>query len=80
MTKEEKAQEYARRQWPDSAPQDYVDGSKEDYLRGYADAVDDVYNWIINTYLGDYVTDEFGNGGIGDNVKLAKDLRKAMEE
>lgn len=42
--------------------------------------MDKARKWIINTYLGDYVTDEFGNGGIGDNVKLADDLCKAMEE
>ena len=54
--------------------------AKKAYAQGYHDAVEKAYEWIINTYLGDYVTDEFGNGGIGDNVKLANDLRKAMEE
>lgn len=47
---------------------------------GYQAAVDKACNWIINTYLGDYVTDKHGNGGIGDNVKLAEDFRKTMEE
>lgn len=80
MKRDEMATEYARRQWADSAPQDYVEGSKNDYLQGYHDAVDEVYNWIINTYLGDYVTDEFGNGCEGNNLKLANDMRKALME
>ena len=42
--------------------------------------IDKACKWLINTYLGDYVTDEYGNGGIGDNVKLAEDFRKAMGE
>lgn len=44
------------------------------------EVIDKACEWIINTYLGDYVTDEYGNGGIGDNVKLAEDFRKAMED
>lgn len=42
--------------------------------------IDKACEWLINTYLGDYVTDEYGNGGIGNNVKLADDFRKAMED
>ena len=40
MTLLETAEEYARRQWPDGASEDYVEGSKTDYLQGYHDAVD----------------------------------------
>lgn len=49
-------------------------------IKGKVETIDKACEWLINTYLGDYVTDEFGNGGIGDNVKLAEDLRKALEE
>lgn len=42
--------------------------------------IDKACEWLINTYLGDYVTDEYGNGNIGNNAKLAEDFRKAMEK
>lgn len=58
--------------------------ARDNFLYGVAqgklEIIEKAVEWIINTYLGDYVTDEFGNGGIGDNVKLANDLRKALME
>ena len=53
---------------------------KAERERVKAEIIDKACEWLINTYLGDYVTDEYGNGGIGDNVNLAEDFRKAMEE
>lgn len=53
---------------------------KDHFREATQKVIDKACEWIINTYLGDYVTDEYGNGGIGDNVKLAEDFRKAMED
>lgn len=48
-------------------------------LRERRAAVNEVCAWIIDNYLGDYVTDEQGNGGLGDNIKLAAAIRDTMK-
>ena len=71
------AEEYARRQWADSAPEDYVEGSKNDYLQGYHDAVEKACEWLDEN-AAHYI--EVVNGvTLFNGHKMLCDYRKAME-
>lgn len=67
------AEEYARRQWADSAPEDYVEGSKNDYLQGYHDAMEKACEWM-EKYMESL-------GYIDEWCRTGEDkFKKAMEE